>query len=92
MGDVVVPQEPFTRQPPAAARMSRHVLPPIPAHPDVPADAVLFAIIVYGPNRQPVEVLLPFPTVSAADHHARSRNIDSRIVPIAFPFHPRQGV
>ncbi|WP_165485348.1 hypothetical protein [Protofrankia symbiont of Coriaria ruscifolia] len=55
-------------------------------------DAVLYAFVVYGPDRQPVEVLLPFPSVAAADHHAQGRNLDGRVVPITFPFHsPRTG-
>ncbi|KLL11850.1 hypothetical protein BL254_17255 [Protofrankia sp. BMG5.30] len=60
--------------------------------PDVPADAVLYAVVVYGPDQQPVEVLLPFHSVAAADHHAKSRGLDGRVVPITFPFHtPRPG-
>ncbi|WP_131786301.1 hypothetical protein [Protofrankia symbiont of Coriaria ruscifolia] len=60
--------------------------------PDVPADAALYAFVVSGPDQQPVEVHLPFPSVAAADHHARGRNLDGRVVPIIFPFHsPRTG-
>ncbi|WP_131748203.1 hypothetical protein [Frankia sp. Cppng1_Ct_nod] len=81
----------FSRRPPVSARIVRHVLPEVPTHGDVPADATLYALIVYGENGQPVEVVLPFPTVSAADHHARSGNLDVRVVPITFPFRPRQG-
>ncbi|WP_131745346.1 hypothetical protein [Frankia sp. Cppng1_Ct_nod] len=87
----MVPPKSFTRRPPVSARITRHVLPHADAHADVPADAVLYALIVYGPDRQPVEVVLPFPTVSAADHHGQSGNLDGRVVPITFPFRPRQG-
>ncbi len=87
----MVPPKSFTRRPPASARITRHVLPHADAHADVPADATLYALIVYGENGQPVEVVLPSPTVSAADHHARSRNLDGHVVPITFPFRPRQG-
>ncbi|WP_162233188.1 MULTISPECIES: hypothetical protein [Protofrankia] len=53
---------------------------------------MLYAVVVYGPDQQPVEVLLPFHSVAAADHHAKSRGLDGRVVPITFPFHtPRPG-
>ncbi len=90
MGDVVQPPRSFTRRPPVPAQIPRS-LPRAEAHGDVPADATLYALVVYGPDQQPVEVVLPFPTVSAADHHAQSSNRDGRIVPITFPFRPRQG-
>ncbi|KLL09982.1 MULTISPECIES: hypothetical protein [Protofrankia] len=59
---------------------------------DVPADAVPYAVVVYGTDQQPVEVRLPFPTVAAAEHHATSCGLDGRVVPITFPFRsPRMG-
>ncbi len=87
----MVPPKSFTRRPPVSAQITRHVLPRADTRADVPTDATLYALIVYGENGQPVEVVLPFPTVSAADHHARSNNLDGRVVPITFPFRPRQG-
>ncbi|WP_250290445.1 hypothetical protein [Frankia sp. CiP1_Cm_nod1] len=90
----MAPPKTCTRRPPVAARIHRHALPPTgtDAGSGVPADAVLYAVVVYGPEQQPIEVRLPFPTAAAADHHARSRGLDGRVVPITFPFpSPRTG-
>ncbi len=64
---------------------------PMSTHSAVPADAVLYALVVYGPDALPVEVRLPFPSAVAADHHATSHGIDGRVVPIVFPVYPESG-
>ncbi|WP_131745241.1 hypothetical protein [Frankia sp. Cppng1_Ct_nod] len=58
-------------------------------HSDIPPDTALYGLVVYGRDEKPTEVRLPFPTVSAADHHAKSHGIDGRVVPIVFPIYPR---
>ncbi len=60
-------------------------------HSAVPADAMLYALVVYGPDKLPVEVRLPFPSVTAADHHATSHGIDGHVLPMVFPVYPKSG-
>ncbi|WP_322778271.1 hypothetical protein [Frankia sp. Cas4] len=62
-----------------------------PTRSDIPPDTALYGLVVYGRDEQPTEVRLPFPTVAAADHHAKSHAIDGRVVPIVFPIYPRSG-
>ncbi len=52
---------------------------------------MLYALVVYGPDKLPVEVRLPFPSVTAADHHATSHGIDGHVLPMVFPVYPKSG-